>query len=181
MTPHESDVGGSSTGEMDRRDFLSNASSLAMAGGLVGGYGTLAIFAGEYLYPAKPTPKGWLFAVDIRDVKPGESFSYTTPAGDKVIIARKDAGMTDESFIALSSTCPHLGCRVHWESQRSQFFCPCHNGAFDAGGNPLSGPPAAANTPLAKFKLRIENSMLFVEVELESLPIGSRSSGGQHT
>ena len=37
----------------DRRTFLSTASSVAMAGGLLAGYGTLGVLAAQFLYPTK--------------------------------------------------------------------------------------------------------------------------------
>ena len=49
-----------------------------------------------------------------------------------------------DRFEAYSSTCPHLGCRVHWESEEGNFFCPCHRGVFDERGVGVSGPPADA-------------------------------------
>jgi len=30
-------------------------------------------------------------------------------------------------FIAFSNICTHLGCKVRWINDQSQFFCPCHD------------------------------------------------------
>jgi len=49
--------------DVDRRAFFST-SSLAMAGGLVAGYGTFFVMAGRYLYPAGDSPKTWMFLTD---------------------------------------------------------------------------------------------------------------------
>ncbi len=148
----------------DRRTFLSTASSVVMAGGLLAGYGTFAGFAARYLYPAKPTPKGWMFVATTTSLKPGESLAYKTPAGAAVAIARQGAGETAADFIALSSTCPHLGCQVHWESKDSRFFCPCHNGAFDGNGVAIGGPPKEAGQSLPRYPLKVEHGLLFIEV-----------------
>ena len=53
----------------NRREFLS-ASSLAMAGGLAASYGTLAVMAGRYLYPAEGIAKAWLFVTEVDAVEP---------------------------------------------------------------------------------------------------------------
>jgi len=171
MSHHQPGDQGGPGGAEDRRGFISKASSVAMAAGLVGGYGTLGAYAGRYLYPAKPTPKGFVYAADISTMKRGEAFQFTTPSGDKVLIARHGDGNTAKDFIALSGTCPHLGCKVLWEPHNKRFFCPCHNGVFDPQGKPLEGPPAAANTPLARFNLDLPegSNLLFIEVELQSL------------
>ena len=71
-------------------------------------------------------------------------------------------------FVAFSSICPHLGCQVNWELQNDRFFCPCHNGVFDRDGNATGGPPAAAGQRLPRYPLKIENGLLFIEVQLES-------------
>ena len=180
MPYSEAAPGTSTPDELPRRDFLTTASSVAMAGGLIAGYGTFAAYAAQYLYPASPTPKGWLFAADVTQLKMGESFQFVTPAGDKVVIARQSPGNSADDFIALSETCPHLGCRVHWEPHNSRFFCPCHNGVFNPQGQPLEGPPAAANTPLTRFRLQVEGKLLYVEVELEPLPTGGKSVAAAH-
>ncbi len=42
---------------------------------------------------------------------------------------------------AMSATCTHLGCQVHWDSAAGRFRCPCHGGVYDASGRVLDGPP----------------------------------------
>jgi Rieske Fe-S protein len=152
-----------------RRGFLSRTTSVAMVGGLAAGYGTFAGIAVRYLYPAHPTPTGWVFVGDVASMKVGESRLFVTPVGARAAIARRaDAGTVDD-FVALSSTCPHLGCQVHWEGQNNRFFCPCHNGAFDPSGKAIAGPPLDAGQSLPRYPLRIENGLLYVEVPLERL------------
>ncbi|HQX48477.1 MAG TPA: Rieske (2Fe-2S) protein [Planctomycetaceae bacterium] len=152
-----------------RRRFLTTASGSAMAAGLLGAYGTFGYMLGEFVYPASGSVRGWLFVCTTETLAPGEAMDFTSPAGAKVVVARQGAGTSAEDFLALSSVCPHLGCRVHWESQDDRFFCPCHNGAFDREGKPISGPPQAANQSLVRFPLKVENGLLFLEVPLESL------------
>jgi Rieske Fe-S protein len=152
-----------------RRGFLSRTTSLAMAGGLAAGYGTFGTIAVRYLYPAHPTETGWVFVSDVASMKIGESRVFVTPIGATASIARRaDTGTVDD-FVALSSTCPHLGCQVHWEPQNHRFFCPCHNGAFDPAGKAIAGPPLDAGQSLPRYPLRIENGLLYIEVPLERL------------
>ncbi len=159
--------------DSDRRDFLTVASGAGMAFGLTISYGTFAVMSGRFLYP---TDRGtaWMFVVETSAVSPGGSFSYRSPAGVPVVITRSaDSSPNVEppasDFLALSSTCPHLGCRVHWEPHNEQFFCPCHNGAFDPEGTPIAGPPLADNQRLPEYPLKVENGLLFIEMEFEAL------------
>lgn len=64
-------------------------------------------------------------------------------------------------FIALSNVCTHLGCRVRWITDQSEFFCPCHNGVFDNNGNVVSGPPPR---PLDRYEVSVENDQLLIKV-----------------
>lgn len=151
-----------------RRDFLSSMSAALMAGGLTLGYGMFASHAGRFLFPAG---RGtfWQYVATVDSIRMGDSLSYETPTGAKVVVARKTAGNSAEDFVALSSVCPHLGCAVHWEQQNERFFCPCHNGAFDAAGKATEGPPAAAKQELTQFPLKVENGLLYVEVSADSI------------
>lgn len=50
----------------------------------------------------------------------------------------------DGQLRVLSSVCPHLGCAVAWNDHKTEFVCPCHNGAFSATGELTAGPPPRA-------------------------------------
>lgn len=151
-----------------RRSFLSVLSSFAMAFGLTSGYGMFAALAGRYLYPARPLEKRWLYVSDVHALGTGSSLTYETPSGQRVAITRLGNAGTVDDFIALSSVCPHLGCQVHWETQNSRFFCPCHNGAFDAEGRATAGPPMDARQSLSRFRLSLEGNLLFIEVPISA-------------
>lgn len=152
-----------------RRGFLQWTSSLIMGGGLAASYGTLLAFAGRFLFPSTKHATMWQFVSTVDQLQSGDSLPFTTPFGAQVVVARQGEAGTAEDFIALSSVCPHLGCAVHWEAQNDRFFCPCHNGAFDASGKPTEGPPAAANQELTRFPLKVENGLLYIEVPSEGL------------
>jgi Rieske Fe-S protein len=156
----------------ERRSFLATA---AMGAGLLAAYGTFAAMSGRFLYPARPRETAWLFVRDLRSMKPGDSLVYRTPAGATVAVARLGAAGTSDDFLALSSTCPHLGCQVHWESANRRFFCPCHNGVFDPSGKAVSGPPADAGQDLPRYPLDVVDGLLYIQVPTERL---QRSGNG---
>lgn len=153
-----------------------------MVGGLVAGYGTFAGIIGRFLFPSSDTRR-WQFVTDLQSIKPGQSLTFVSPSGERVVITRIAEVGTADDFIALSSVCPHLGCQVHWEPQNNRFFCPCHNGAFDPEGNPTEGPPKDANQHLPRYPLRIvqrhegEAGLLYIHVETERL-VAENGRGG---
>ncbi len=153
----------------DRRLFLSLASTATMAGGLLAGYGMLGCMAGRFLYSGAPRKLAWLFVAEAGKVKVGDALRFQTPAGQTVTITRRSHAGTADDFLALSSTCPHLGCQVHWEPQNNRFFCPCHNGAFDTSGKATEGPPAEASQSLPQYPVKIESGMIFIQAPVELL------------
>ncbi len=170
--------------EPDRRSFLSTSATVIMAGGLAGSYGTFFAMAGRYFYPSSDN-KQWIFVSDADSIAPGESLPFQSPDGVSVMITRraetsgetsadeepseKAKTLTVDNFLALSSVCPHLGCRVHWESNNNRFFCPCHNGIFDADGIATGGPPAAEGQDLPHYALQIVDGALYIEMPFSSI------------
>ena len=161
----------------DRREFLKTASRAAMAAGLVGGYGGLALVAGRYLYPARTGEVMWQFVAEVAGIGVGEAIRYRGPAGETINITRRARSGGADDFIALSSTCPHLGCQVRWEGQNNRFFCPCHNGVFDPSGVATAGPPGEAGQRLASYPLKVQGGLLHISVPLRRLADGSEAKG----
>ena len=139
----------------DRRGFIKNTSRVAMTAGIVGGYGGFAAIAGRYLYPSRTGEVMWQFVSEVAGIDVGEAIRYKGPSGETINITRmaRDGGSDD--FIALSSTCPHLGCQVRWEAQNDRFFCPCHNGVFDPSGVATAGPPGRRGAPRGRFRRQL--------------------------
>lgn len=148
-----------------------------MVTGLAASYGTLAAFAGRFLFPSGQRSENWQFVATVGQMTVGQALPYQLPSGAKVVVARQKEGDTADSFVALSSICPHLGCAVHWEAQHDRFFCPCHNGAFDPSGKATEGPPAAANQSLKKFSLKVEKGLLYIAVSSDSLAMHESPAG----
>ena len=148
----------------DRREFLKNVSGAAMAAGLIGGYGTFGLIAGRYLYPARVGEVMWQFVAEVAGIEVGKAMRYRGPAGETINITRRSRNGDADDFIALSSTCPHLGCQVRWEGQNNRFFCPCHSGVFDPSGKAIAGPPGEAGQSLPRYGLKVENGLLHIAV-----------------
>ena len=154
----------SAAADPDRRNFIKNASQVAMTAGVVGGYGGFAAIAGRFLYPARTGEVMWQFVTEVAGVEVGEAIRYRGPSGETINITRMSRDGEADDFIALSSTCPHLGCQVRWEPQNDRFFCPCHNGVFDPSGVATGGPPGEAGQTLPRYDLKVENGLLHIAV-----------------
>ncbi len=159
--------------EVTRRDFTETVSTAAMAFGLVVSYGTFVAWAGRFLFP-NGSPLALFFVSEAEGIAPGGSFFFQSPGGLDVVITRsaKSADkkeLTSEDFLALSSVCPHLGCRVHWEPHNDRFFCPCHNGVFNPQGKAIAGPPADANQELPKYPLLVDAGLLYIQMPAETV------------
>lgn len=140
-----------------------------MTFGLAAGYGSFAAILGQFLYPAERPRRAWLFVCLAEELPPGAGRDFVAPSGQRIVVARHGQGTSDDDYLALSSVCPHLGCRVHWEPQHDRFFCPCHNGAFDRSGRATEGPPASAGQHLIRFPVKVDRGMLLVEVPVDSV------------
>ena len=139
-------------------------------------YGFFAWIAGRFLFPAKPRENAWRFVCRIGDLAPGASLTWRSPAGETIAVARKGAGETVDAFVALSSVCPHLGCQVYWQVAQKRFFCPCHNGVFDADGKATEGPPAKEGQELQRYQLELRGDLLFIAVPMNDLT--AQAEGG---
>ena len=58
----------------------------------------------------------------------------------------------DESIIALSTVCTHLGCTPNWLETERKFKCPCHGSGFRSSGINFEGP---APRPLERYKISL--------------------------
>lgn len=133
-----------------------------MAAGLLGGYGAFGAILGRFLYPGGSAGRVWQFVAPLDRLAVGDSLTWTTPAGAEVHVTRRDDSGGSEDVTALSSVCPHLGCQVHWQPQRNRYFCPCHNGVFDAEGRGVAGP--VEGTVLSGYPVEVRNGLLFIKV-----------------
>ena len=156
--------------QTSRRGFIITAgASLAAA------YGLFAAFMARFLYPKASTAEKWTYVSTTSNIPTDEALVYRTPGGAVVNIAR--SAEDPNQMIALSSTCPHLGCQVHWEPHNQRFFCPCHNGVFDPSGRAIAGPPADAGQSLLQYPVKSEGELIFIQVPPEDLASGTGGNG----
>jgi Rieske Fe-S protein len=59
-----------------------------------------------------------------------------------------------------SNRCTHLSCRVTWTEETNIYFCPCHDGRFNKGGEVVAGPPPE---PLYEFETKVEGGVLTIK------------------
>jgi cytochrome b6-f complex iron-sulfur subunit len=59
----------------------------------------------------------------------------------------------NNTWVALTAVCTHLGCTVQYEPEANRIHCACHGGVYDprTGAN-ISGPPPR---PLRLFKVAV--------------------------
>jgi nitrite reductase/ring-hydroxylating ferredoxin subunit len=160
---------------LTRRAALWLSSRVVMTAGLAGGYGLLAWFGARFMLPARSGRVHQLFVTRVTDIPAGGTLLYQTPDGRTVNITRSGTTGTAADFIALSSTCPHLGCQVRWEAQNNRYFCPCHNGTFDPTGKGTGGPPGDAGLSLPRYALTVQDGSLYINVPAEQLSIERRA------
>lgn len=148
------------TQKTNRRDWLASA---LMGLGLVASYGFLALQGLLFLLPRQEGVKRRsLFAGRIDQYEIGAIRKFLDLEGNEILVRR-----TQSDFVAYSSTCPHLGCRVRWEEAENRFFCPCHNGVFDPDGTAVSGPPADGGQNLIQIPLSVneETGVVYIQVK----------------
>ena len=147
-----------------------------MGTGLLGGYGLFAWIGSRFMLPAVAGNQHRVFVSQVSAIPPGGTLVFETPDGRPVNITRRGTSGTEGDFVALSSTCPHLGCQVRWEAQNNRYFCPCHNGTFDPSGRATGGPPGDAGLSLPRYGLAVELGLLYILVPDDQLSIRRAAS-----
>jgi menaquinol-cytochrome c reductase iron-sulfur subunit len=160
-----------SNNDLSRRSFMVRTiiAIFAFIGASLG-----AALGGFGIIPAlKKREPGWSDAGTVADLVAGEPqerrFSEIVKSGwqsekqDRTIwIVKKP----DNSVVAYSSSCTHLGCGYRWIAAQQRFACPCHGSLFDINGAVLAGP---APRPLDTLPTRVENNRLLVQYEVFQL------------
>lgn len=142
-----------------KREFLSKIFILF---GVVVAYGLFAFEGLFFLVPKRrETEKIKIYGGRLSQYKLGSVKAFYDLEGNEILIMRDESGLK-----AFSSVCPHLGCRVHWESDKNEFFCPCHKGVFNTSGVAISGPPAKAGQSLRKVSISVDEDSQIVYIEV---------------
>lgn len=134
---------------MPRRSFLVWLASAVLAlGGLFMG----ATVVQALLPPARSidgkTKVGTLVVAKIADLQVGRP--ALVDYGDTVLYLIKQSAT---QVSVLSQTCPHVGCKLQFNSATKQFDCPCHASHFSITGKKLGGP-APRDMYAAIFELK---------------------------
>jgi len=76
---------------------------------------------------------------------------------NNIIIIRASSS----TFHALSAICTHQGCTVTYNASRSDIYCPCHGGTYNATtGAVISGPPPSG---LSTYTATLSGNILTVK------------------
>ena len=133
---------GRGSGKLGRRDFL------ALAGGAA------AATAVSGLVACGPSGKGEGIVEVPLDSIP-EDGRLEILWGEMPVELRKTA----DGVRARSLWCTHSGCHVKWIASGEMYYCPCHEGKFNAAGEPFAGPPPR---PLADIPITVSDTMVIV-------------------
>lgn len=157
---------------MSRLDRLNRREFMKTATGAIAGLITAALAIPAVAYIVGPALKDsdaeeWIPLGSTSKVEIG------TPTLFKAKVERQTGWIVNETelsvyvltddgrtYVAMSNTCTHLGCRVRWIGDQEQFFCPCHNASFRKDGSVASGPPPR---PLDRYEVMVENEQIFVK------------------
>jgi succinate dehydrogenase / fumarate reductase, iron-sulfur subunit len=151
---------------MDRATFLRHAGVALLGAGSVlvlGALGAVTAFGPR----GGQISKRWVPVATLNELPQGKITSvlmkyevtsgiYTQPVTAPVLVSRAGA-----EIICYKTSCPHLGCLVHWDGKSDQFRCACHGGTFDRNGKVVAGPPPR---PLERYSTKVEGDQLMVEV-----------------
>ena len=128
----------------------------------------LGIPAAFYLLlPARIRRKNeWVEAGDVSQLMPQTpvevTFRRNRVDGWRVISEKSTAWVVkfpNSEVVAFAPQCTHLGCAYHWDQNKTEFICPCHNSVFSVDGKVQSGP---APRPLDRFQTKVEGNKLLL-------------------
>ncbi len=133
-----------------RRSFLVHSATAIGAAGVA--LPVLSACAGRAGAVLQPDADG-VAELDVRQHASLQALggSLRVTIGDDpvlVVHARDEAGAQDGGYLALSSKCTHMGCKVDYDAPSHEIRCPCHGSKFGEDGEVRNGP---AKTPLRQF------------------------------
>jgi menaquinol-cytochrome c reductase iron-sulfur subunit len=87
--------------------------------------------------PADGVPRRFSLVADVVDAW---SRLPAQPFGAVYLVRAEAAEGEAPKLTAFTTTCPHLGCAVEFQSAAGQFECPCHTSGFAVDGRQIFGP-----------------------------------------
>jgi len=145
-----------------RRTFLLLA-PLAGIGTIIASFGAAAF---RFLRPVGVRAKD-----DWIDVMAINAINGSKPIAKKVLSEEIAGWSTSTSEYpvyvlpgnqVVSAVCPHEGCELSWQDDRSVFSCPCHDSSFAANGGRIYGP---ARRDMDHLPTRVQNGVLQIQVQ----------------
>ena len=110
----------------------------------------------DKILPLPPATEPKLVA-RVSEIPVGGSrlFRYPTEEHPAILVR-----LAENEFAAYSQACTHLMCPVHYQHERRQFYCPCHEGFFSAAdGRVLAGPPRRA---LPRYPVELRHGEIWI-------------------
>jgi arsenite oxidase small subunit len=116
----------------------------------------------------------------VGDLQPNQpvSFEYPLEGQSSILVDLGDevpGGVGDNnSIVAYSTLCQHMGCDVQFVPEGTYMLCPCHQSKYDPAreGNVIQG---VAQTPLPRIELEIDGDDV-VAVGVDGLIYGYREN-----
>lgn len=66
------------------------------------------------------------------------------------------------NVLAFTDVCPHLGCKVNYQSSSEHFFCPCHASTFNLDGEKINAiPPRNMDT----LETKVQDGRVWVKYQ----------------
>jgi arsenite oxidase small subunit len=121
-----------------------------------------------------------LTVASVGDLRPNEpvAFSYPLEGQSSVLVDLGEevpGGVGDnDSIVAYSTLCQHMGCDVQFVADGGYLLCPCHQSKYDPAreGNVIQG---VAQAPLPRIQLEIDGEEI-VAVGVDGLIYGYREN-----
>jgi arsenite oxidase small subunit len=164
--------------DQERGSLITRRQALVASGVAAAGAGAAGIVAatsddGEGEFPR-------LSVARVEDLTPNEAvtFEYPLKGQSSVLVDLGDevpGGVGDNnSIVAYSSLCQHMGCDVQFVSEGGYMLCPCHQSKYDPAreGNVIQG---VAQAPLPRIELEIDGDDV-VAVGVDGLIYGYREN-----
>ena len=132
---------------MDRKEFLSQLD-----------HGGTAIFAAASMQLCSKTDtiSNINFILNLRS----SAYAALKTAGGYTINHGVIVALTtNNSYLAVTSACPHEGVNVQFQAGKNQFYCQAHSSFFSSTGSRISG---SANRGLTQVKTTLTGNTLRV-------------------
>lgn len=134
-----------------RRAFLIAAGAAGLCYTAALGYPVYRYLASPAEIAANATAITEVTLKDAQKLPMGSVLMFKFGTAPAMLIHHKD-----NSWVALTAVCTHLGCTVQYEPEANRIHCACHGGVYDprTGAN-VSGPPPK---PLKLFKVAVNET-----------------------